>query len=410
MTRKVISLRGCLLAASAFLAFLAPILPVMQPLLTESLESAVLWTHWFVAPIAIIIARPGIIAWAPLLGFACLITFTSYSGLADRASEFSYVALPLVWSIIAYRFGAYLAVRPGLEVVWRGLVSGVTTLNIITFVYMGMVASGHVDIVALFERVQRDTYFGLDRFAIGNPIYVPFMMTAMLHAGLIVWARRKPQIIAVTLNLATALVSQSRLVIFIALLIFFFELVRTGLFRTSIILLATSIAMAANWDIIGPLMESLSSRLAGQDSGSSEDRSRIFGLVLKDLSAGTLLIGDGLLGSYQMMLITSGEWRTVESAALQMLVEVGLIGIVLYIAALMWQLPGHAVAAKQYSVVSLLIWMQMLVLVPVFGTMSFVFFALGAASRARAQGVPDPILSTRDPPNLYAIQPVKHEA
>jgi hypothetical protein len=139
-------------------------------------------------------------------------------------------------------------------------------------------------------------------------------------------------------------------------------------------------AVAASWDLFQGLTDSVAARLGGDDAGSTDDRLFLFRHVLSAMSPLQVLVGDGLTAGAEFLLLSIGEYRTVEAVLLQLPFELGAIGTLLVIVALLgrqgsalprWRLPGPITA---------IMWIQWLLFLPIFNLSPVIALALGMLS------------------------------
>ena len=169
------------LKISEFLAITGPTIVIMQPFLPTPLPELVIVLQWIFIPIFIMWQKPKIICWSPLLLLMLLTLFTSINAITQNPRDFYRVTLPIFSSIIAFRFGAYVSLKNDLKKVWGYLIIGVTIFNLISFISYALASLDILDIRYIFQVVQRDEAFGVERFSYGNPIMVP-CVTSKEHA------------------------------------------------------------------------------------------------------------------------------------------------------------------------------------------------------------------------------------
>jgi hypothetical protein len=362
-------------------AVAAPALVVLQPLIGGLAASTILATRMLLPVGLAAFVRRAVHAPSVLLLLA-LIVATGIEGIAYRGQDFALVASAVFGAIVLYRVGVIAASRPGVQYIWAALVHGISLLNAVTLLVLVAATMGLIDIVALFEPLQRDLDFGLARFSLGNPIEVPFISCALLYAALRHAPANSSYIGASFLNLATAVISESRIVVLIALLMFVGQWMRSQPVAKIVSVSALIGLLALNWELLVPLVDSITARFSGQDFGSGEDRAFLVSVVLQGLDPLTLLIGNGLTSGAELVRKVAGTYRTVESSLLQLLYELGIFGLALTWAAVRLGLPKQRRVSMQLHPVSALLWVQLTLFLPVSNLMPMAAFALGALAVA----------------------------
>ena len=127
------------------------------------------------------------------------------------------------------------------------------------------------------------------------------------------------------------------------------------------------------------VIESLINRFTGGDAGSLNDRQSIYLMIFNEINIHVLLIGNGLTSSASLMQQVTGEYRSIESLFLQLMYEIGLIGLTVFLFSIAKNIKNIFKIIPK-DVVSLLILAQILFLIPVFNYLPYIFFSLGVAS------------------------------
>jgi hypothetical protein len=297
-------------------------------------------------------------------------------------SDPDYAALifvSLVGSVIMFRVGAIAADRFDSRDVWPAIIHGVSLVNAITiFLYVGVVI-GFLDLSIIFDMVGRDSQLGYWRFALGNAIETPFVVTALLAAAIRLAPKEKTFLGGALLNFVTAGISESRIVVLIAFLVFFTQLKKSGMLPKSFALVSLGLAGYLLIDQVMPILESLGQRFmfSGSDYGSKDDRVALLSTALGSLSPYSLVIGAGLTGGAQLMSLEAGQYRTLESALLQIIVELGVVGLSLFSIALVAGLRVRLSLRSLLNPIALLSCAQILLFLPVHNQMPLTFAALG---------------------------------
>jgi len=368
---------------AALVSFAAPFLLVFQPLLPLPLEWLTIYGRLILAPLLVALLLPRTQTWPALLALVALVVSTGYEAVMMRGNDFAILFCSLVGSVVLFRFGAWAAPRRDWSSVWRALVIGVSLANALTLLTYLAVVEEYIDVVALLEALNKvdPSEHGIARFSLGNAIQTPFMLSALLYAGIVSGGQSdRGHLWAATLNLATAVMSQSRLVIVISLLLFGREFIRSGGVARALTAAALVAVLAYSWDPVQAMFESIGSRFGGEDFGSTDDRLFLFQHVVSGLTPLQILVGDGLTAGAEYMRRTRGEYRTVEAVILQLPFEVGVVGI-LVIAAGAFVRQGSAIPPwRRPTLITLLMWIQCLVFLPIFNLSPVIAVALGALS------------------------------
>lgn len=374
-------------ALAGVIAVAAPVLVAAQPLLPDAIQPLVIFGRLVVAPLVILILLRRAFHWPTLLLILELILLTGYVSIEERGNHFALVALSLLGSIVGFRFGTELVKQRYAQSVWHYLILGVTIVNLVTITIYASALLELIDIQPLLEVTQRDEAFGISRFSLGNAIEMPYVLTALLYAGVRSADPDRSYLPVTIVNLVTALLSESRIVVVVAALIVARQLIRSRL-PTQLATVVLLLSLATwGWIFVEPTISSLLLRYGGEDFGSRKDREFLLSLVLGNIGPLSLIVGGGLTSSAQLMYETTGVYRSVESVALQLLFEVGVLGVALIAATLLAGRDLHQRVGLRPSVIAWLLWIQLLLFLPIFTLMPFAAFALGAVSLSgRANG------------------------
>lgn len=362
------------------LATMAPLLFVLQPLAPPWIANISIYGRLLLGPLLLALLLPRLQVWPGLLLLSALLLATGLAPITDRLNEFGVLACSLLGTVVMFRFGAWLGPRPNSEDVWRSLVVGVTIANLVSMAVYAALLIGYLDPVAFLEAINKDDprEQGLNRFSLGNAIEMPFMLTALLYAG-VVHGRRSPgYAIPASLNLLAAIISQSRIVILMALLLLLRELLRSRPSTWLTVLACGGVLVVATWEQFGTLVESIMLRLGGEDYGSTDDRAFLFGHVMSAIDARHLIFGGGLTSAASLLERSIGEYRTVEAIVLQLPYEIGLVGVGLIVTCCFSSSTRHGAYRHAVTPVGVLAWIQFLAFLPVTTMSPILGFALGA--------------------------------
>jgi len=362
------------------LATLAPLLFVLQPLAPPWIANISVYGRLLLGPLLVAMLLPRLQVWSGLLLLSALLLATGVVPITERLNEFGVLSCSLLGTVIMFRFGAWLGPRPNSEEVWRSLVIGVTLANFVSMTLYAALLSGYLDPVAFLESINKGDprEQGLNRFSLGNAIEIPFMLTALLYAGVVHSRRSTGHALPAALNLLAAIASQSRIVILMALLLLFRELLLSRASTWCITLACGGVLIAAGWEQFGTVLESIVLRFGGSDFGSTDDRAFLFGHVISAIDVRHLFFGDGLTSAASLLERSIGEYRTVEAIVLQLPYEIGLVGTGLIAICCFSPSFRHGVYWHAVTPTGVLAWIQFLVFLPVTTISPILGFALGA--------------------------------
>lgn len=361
-------------------AVMAPLLFVLQPLVHPLLANVSIYGRLLLGPLLVALLLPRLQVWSGLLLLTALLLATGLAPIAERLNEFGVLACSLLGTVVMFRFGAWLGPRPNSQQIWRAFVVGVTLANLVSMAIYAALLGGYLDPVAFLESINKDDprEQGLNRFSLGNAIEMPFMLTALLYAGVVHGRRPTGHAFPAALNLVAAVISQSRIVILMALLLLLRELLRSRPSTWLAILALGTSLIAASWEKVSALGESILLRLSGEDFGSTDDRAFLFGHVIAAIDPRHLLFGDGLTSAASLLERSIGEYRTVEAIVLQLPYEIGLIGVAVMLICGFSSNFSHRARMRAVTPIGLLAWIQFLAFLPVTTMSPVLGFALGA--------------------------------
>lgn len=360
------------------LVFILPALFILQPLLGPVFAKSVMLFRVVGLPLAVVLFRPRTLHWPTLMAFTFLVLLTGYLGIVDHPNDFFQLTIDLFSCIALFRFGIEAAGTPQFQRAWAALVHGVTLINLITLATLAAALLNLVDIVRIYSFFNRDMIIGLDRFSLGNAIEVPFTLTALLYAGMRCASRKQTFLLAAFINLVTAAISQSRLVVLIGLGIFIEEYFRCGGKARILSLVALVASLAYYWKFTSPVLDSILERFGGNDYGSAQDRHYYLNVVMGHLAPRTLLIGEGLTSSSILLEKLTGTFHTVEAVLLQLIYELGIPGTTLLGVCLVAGFPSSVRLSRGIRPIVWLLWGELLLLVPMFSLVPLITFSLGA--------------------------------
>lgn len=308
--------------------------------------------------------------------------------ISDGTEGKPYITFLNVISSICYFIFGYTLILDKKYNLLRFLRYGVDIINISIITVYSFAVLKIYDAVSFF----RDDTFLLrgyeniyDRFSFGNSIETPFMITSLLYI-VILSRTSKFFLISVTLNLITAIISGSRIMIVLALILFITELSKFGFkykFGLSFIIIIISIFLIDSLNFLYNSSDLLFVRFSDiSDSGSAIDRLAIFALFFEHfpiMDISTIIFGDGFNSSYNFVNKYIGGFRTPESVLIQLLLETGIIGTLIILpTVLLKSFRFNIFSLQGFSVI--IIYIQLLFFIPIFTFMQIIFLLLGFLS------------------------------
>jgi hypothetical protein len=274
--------------------------------------------------------------------------------------------LTLLTALPFCRAGALLGTKEEARSIWHAVMLSMVAINLVTMgIYFDTLAGGATG-SNVFEKVNRAEDDPLFRFALGNAIEIPALIVIASASAAVALrgstgARYLPY--ALLLNLGPAFISQSRVVFLIALVSFLtlWKDLRT-VAKAIFILIVTGLVLSKR-ELIAGTWGSLISRFSGNDDGSTHDRLAILKLMVNSVDISWFLLGHGIHSSFDFMAASGKGYRSVENVVLQLMYEIGLIGILLHVIFFRAVLPKAGLRAGWYPL-RILIVAQMLLLLP----------------------------------------------
>lgn len=219
-----------------------------------------------------------------------------------------------------------------------GLSYGAFFVNIITIYSMFLISSGAMDIKDFAEIFKIPDEFGLFRFALGNAIHVPFLMTICTIIGTMHIRSQLIIFLFICLNLITATIAQSRGVFLISLFHIAFLYPSLNSFFKIIIPAAFSITFIYFFEEISIVTDSLVARFSGDDYGSGDMRTQFVNVVLENFDGWIAIFGGGLLSSQQLILEAMGVLATIEASLLELSYELGILTTIIFLSPLFYRI------------------------------------------------------------------------
>lgn len=362
-----------------FIVFICPTIFILQIVFPPSVQPSILYFRMIIFPILITFLFRGAI---DIKSTFCLIIYSILTTATQAHFDYNSAALTIVTiidSIILFRWGALLASRYKNHSLWKSLINGLLLLNVATiFVYAGL-ASGYIDVKAALEFLDlQSPGQNYSRFSFGNAIEVPFIITALLCAAIKVSPNDEGFLYSAFINFLAAAISESRLVIVIALVLLVKEFMKTNIRKKigSLLILIAIFTQINIQDYVRPVYESLVQRYQGNDSGSQVDRIDIAKKIGEKTSLVIFLIGGGIGSSDQLMTTKDGQIRSVESVFFQIFYDLGIFGFLLILLATLIDLEAKPKSFIKPDIITLLILFQLFFFLPIHSRLPLTFFAL----------------------------------
>jgi hypothetical protein len=323
-----------------------------------------------------------------MAALTAMIFLTSYSYNPNYygffISFFSIISL-----IIMFSFGVEIGNKSENHSCWLWLRLGVLVLNIFTFLIFFLIKTQVIDESIIADLIDKNNDYDqgfLLRFSLGNSIELPFLMTMALYLSLMKSSSNCVRGLSLTLNLFTSILSGSRLVIIMNLLIFLREYFdsKTLRFKNMITLLT----LILGWILVDPggIMSQfllIQARFLGYDGGSLADR---FSYLIVSLdyieNLYYMILGHGLNESTQLIYRVFNEKRSTESVLLQIIFDLGVIGVFLIFKSLKPFKVDFGPGIIDKFIVGLF-WAQFLIFLPLSSISQLLGFCLGALSKTK---------------------------
>lgn len=359
------------------LGFFVPLSLVLTPLMSQPFRSiAIIFWLIFIPLYYFRISKLKNLLWFMIISM--ILISQSYYGLNYDFQLAILVLVPLL--ILAMQQFAILGVgQLEFSEFKVGIGFGAFTINVVTLILFGMVAQNFIPLDYVYTAFGNDPEFGIARFTLGNAIEVPFMMTLCTIASCHSLKSKRSSMLFMIFNLAAALLSQSRGVILISLLYFFSGKNRSSYTSKAMVTLISFVAIYIYSDITLILWDQLLLRFGGEDYGSTDSRLGMVVLLFDQITARTLLVGDGLLSSSILMESELGLLKTAESSLLQILYEFGLF-VTVFLFAPIGYICFRMARAKVLVLFYFAIIAQYLFLLPItasFGLISILIVVIG---------------------------------
>ena len=372
-----------------FIFFLAPLFIGLQSFLPKSLETILIYLKFVILPVVFIyiVRNKKNILWYYIVTLYLIIL--SLMNFSVKFEIFQLVFLSIFSSIAYYLVGKFLINSNYNLSNFKYLVFGVNVFNLTTLLILILITIGFLDLSFFFETVNRtgiaDTTTA--RFALGNAIEIPFIMTCILFGGIILSKKSDNNssfIYSTLLNLAVSVVSQSRIVILISFFLFVNEFFSAGKLQKLIFIFLFLFAIYWYYPLLvdDAIFTNLIERFSGNDAGSKDERIILLTIVLDNFWTNNFLFGNGLTSSTILIEEIYGTYRTAEVFILEILYELGIIGFFLIILPII-KSNLYSLLKGNYKLALLFAYLQLFFFLPISPAMIFAFFLFGVNSNNR---------------------------
>lgn len=293
--------------------------------------------------------------------------------------DFKLNFLSITASLSFYILGKKLTYRLADNSDFNFLAYGVNIFNIISLILYILIYLGLIDISVVYEVIFREDEADIFRFSLGNAIEMPFTMTCLLFSSIVLNRGSQSFIFSTFLNLLLAFISQSRIVVLMAFVLFMYEFFNMELrYRTLTGILIFILLLCLSTEL-SDLFNSILDRFLGNDAGSKEERTMLFYLFDKGLGFQEFIIGSGLSGSSVLRYNLTRVYGSIESVFFQLLYELGFF-VTSFIFIPILKSNWNMVLGGRYRIALVLVYIQLLFFLPVFTSMIACFFLFGASS------------------------------
>lgn len=352
------------------MGILVPICVVLSPLFPFPMKQSAIFLWMIAFPLVIfyIKDRTGLLF---ILVAISILVVQSYG----MAMEHPQKLFSLVISLMTMVFVTLSRCRLDSDSIHKlavGLGFGAFFINIITILAMYLVSSGVIYIRDLAEIFKFPDDIGLFRFALGNAIEVPFLMTICTILGTRYLRSHWLIFLLISLNMLAASISQSRGVFLIALVHLIFVYPKLNLYFKVIIPSVCFFSFVYFFEEISIVADSLVARFSGDDYGSADARTLMYNVVLENFDGRIAVFGGGLLSSQELLVEAMGAFQSVEAAILEISYELGILTTVMFFLPLSFRMMRVGLV-KNIPIYFYLILGQIFLLLPVSAMFGLVF-------------------------------------
>lgn len=362
---------------------LIPLLIGLQSFVPKSVELVIIAIKLVIAPILIILLLNNLSIYLRLLVLIIYITILALLNPPLEMDDFQLVFLSVISSLTYFYLGKQIVNNGSDKKNFKYLAYGVNIFNIITLFTYFLALLGYINISELFTMIGREDDIDLFRFSLGNAIEVPFTMTCILFAAMVLLDGSKNLMFSISLNLIVAFISQSRVVVLIALILFIYEFLKIN-WKYKVVFVALIIVLIPTlFFYIEDTYISLIDRLKGDDSGSAQDRFMLYNLFIDNITFIRAVLGEGLTSSSALMKYTTGTYRSMESVFLQIIFDLGIVGFIMYLLPIL-KSNVNFIFKGRYRFALLFVFIQIIFFLPIYTSMITTFFLFGVCAKKNA--------------------------
>jgi hypothetical protein len=359
---------------------LIPLFIGLQSFLPKPVETVFIIIKLLIGPLIILFYIKNKIDILWLLFVLCYIIILSLLFPPNKFDDFKLTFLSIFTSLAFYLLGKKLVYRSDDNSKYKFLAYGVNLFNSISIVLYLFIYFEIISLFDIYKIIYREDETDLFRFSLGNAIEMPFTMTCLLFASIVLTGGSKNYIFATLLNLLLAFISQSRIVVIISLLLFIYEFCKINLKYKIMTGILIYIVFLLAFIQVSELLNSTIDRYSGNDAGSIEERSELYNLFEKGFGIGDFIIGGGLTSSSELRYRLTRVYGSIESVFLQMIFEIGFF-VTIFIFYPIVKSNLKTILLGRYRVALILVYIQLLFFLPVYTSMITTFFLFGVCSK-----------------------------
>ena len=361
-----------------------PSIIAFQPFFPELMQLFFIYMRLLIAPIIILIyLHKHINIWLIIL-FAFYIISISLINPPTDFRYFALIFLSIFASISYFKLGAYLNnfYKNQNDIYFISYIAyGVTFFNICSLIIYYFLGNGYLDPYTFFETANKEN-IEMFRFSVGNPLEVPFVMTSLIILCIILLGNKQSFIYSTFINAILTVISQSRLLVIIAVLLFLYEFIRVDKRKKLIMALLLYLIYPYIYLQYGDIVYSYFDRLSYLNDGSGTLRIYFLNIIMNNVSFMGAVFGEGLTSSVDLSSKYLGHNSTVESVLLQFFYEIGVIGIVLFFSSLYINKGKYYLPTGAMFFIIILMYVQTYFMLPIFTLLPFVYLMFGAATKS----------------------------
>ena len=352
------------------MGILVPICVVLSPLFPFLINQFAIFL-WMIAFPLVVFCIKSRNSLSFILIAICILGLQSYGLIMEHLQKLFSLVIGLMTmlfvSLSRCRLNSYSIHKLAL-----GLGLGAFFINIITILAMYLVSLGVMHIGELAEIFKFPENIGLFRFALGNTIEVPFLLSICTIIGTRYLRSQWLIFPFISLNLITATIAQSRGVFLISIFHMVFLYPKQNAFFKVIIISVCVFSFVNYFENISIVTDSLIARFFGDDYGSANYRTLMLNEVIKNFDGRIAFFGGGLLSSQELVFHAMGRFASVEAAILEMSYELGIFTTLILLLPLVFRMMRVGLV-KNIPIYFYFIIVQIFLLLPVNTMFGLVF-------------------------------------